>query len=114
MANLEAFSMDDYSAIDASLTDTLIEMGAISVAEVLAKAYTGATPSSSSTNEVKYAIMMISKAILDFYIEHHGINPNTPRISEENISQYINIDMAVEMLKLAKQDNSQMRTLWFE
>jgi hypothetical protein len=119
VANLEAKAIKDYSALDATLTDTLIESGAISPAEVYAEAYTGAAPSASSSNLVKYGIMTIAERILEFYLKIEGIeNPKVPepKMKMEKVVLGGNIYVAdvVELFKIEKQNNDQTRTVWIE
>jgi hypothetical protein len=108
VANLEAFSGNDYSAIDAALTDGVIESMGISPAEVLCKGWTGTAPSSTSENEVKYGIMAVADWKIMQWIKSNGVNPNTPELREEMLSQ---IDLE-SYWGLQKQTNTQIRTVW--
>jgi len=114
VANLEAFSGLDYSAIDAGLTDGIIESMAISPAEVLCYSHTGATPSSTSSNPIKYGIMTIAAWKLEAWMAKNGINPNS-KLSFENYSDMYSCTAIVDVLsqfELSRQTSTDKRGLW--
>jgi hypothetical protein len=108
VANLEASSGKDYSALDVRLTDAIIESMGISRAEVFVEGTTGSTPSSSSSNVVKYAIMILADRLIDAYLKGEGVinekEPYTPSMIGKNIYT----EDIVEMLK------SKRRSIWIE
>ena len=101
VANFEKFANKDYSAIDAALTDTVIEDSAINPAEVFCEGYMGTAPSSTSSNPVKYGIAAIADLLLERWMAKEGINPHNPievtRFIQENldVTIYFGLQKAV-------------------
>lgn len=117
VAQLEARMGKDYSSLDANLTDSVIENMAITPAEIYAEAYTGAIPSSSSSNIVLHGIAVISDRILEFQLQHEGVinttNPPSP-VHAQELSKWIYLEDVLELFRLSKQESGNQRSFWIE
>ena len=111
VANLEAFVFKDYSAIDAGLTDTVIETLGINPAEVFYYGYSGTAPSSTSSNPVKYGIMEIARLIMEKWMQGEGINPHNKQELFKMIIE--NMDISV-YFGAPKPVYNNERSLWIE